>query len=276
MRKSIKAALLFTLLPFSTKREVVRYLTRGERTRLRQSAEHITKDDAQRMDSVMDEFLHTMGNTAEKELQNSWNGHTTGSEAYVFLFFLLFGGAFFFLYYVFKDFFQKEVLFDFFFIILAVLIFLHMLGRDNVSVLRKWYTTEHVLNSIFLGFTFSIITSAAMIISNLLFVEEVVVLRGVFSILHLFVAVILGPIVEEIIYRGVVIDQISRKLGTIISVPVSAAIFSLAHIPVIFLDFCFVFFAGVCFGLLYVLEENLISPTIAHSLSNLAVYIFIK
>ncbi|MFW6139564.1 MAG: CPBP family intramembrane glutamic endopeptidase [Spirochaetota bacterium] len=67
--------------------------------------------------------------------------------------------------------------------------------------------------------------------------------------------------------------QKSRKAAA--SIPISAAIFSLAHLPGNALDFFLVFVVRVCFGILYMADRNLIPSTIAHSLSNLSVFIFI-
>lgn len=146
----------------------------------------------------------------------------------------------------------------------------------GVAVFKKWYTSDSVLNVIFLGIVFSIVTSTVMIIDNLLFVEEIIELKGASFIVNLAVAVLFGPFIEELIYRGIIIDFFSKWAGKTIAIPVSAFLFSLAHIPINFVDFLLVFIVGLCFGILYAVARNLISSTIAHSISNIAVFIFIR
>ena len=111
-----------------------------------------------------------------------------------------------------------------------------------------------------------------MIIDNRLFIEVIVELHGIFFIANLVTAVVFGPFIEELIFRGVVIDTFSK----ILSMLLSAVIFSLVHIPGNFVDFLLVFIVGLCFGILYASVGNLISSTVAHSITNIAVFIFIR
>jgi membrane protease YdiL (CAAX protease family) len=78
------------------------------------------------------------------------------------------------------------------------------------------------------------------------------------------------------VYRGVIIDILGRWFSSFVCVGASALVFSLVHIPEGFVDFLLVFLVGVCFGVVYIVDGNLIPSTIAHSLSNAAVLIFIR
>lgn len=212
---------------------------------------------------------------SEKKMGRNKARFSWGSEI-IFLSCLFLFGITFFLFYMFCDFVKNMVQADFFHIIITLLIFLYMWIEYKVDVFKKWYTSDKLLNSIFLGVVFSIITSTVMIIDNLLFVGDIIELRGMFFIVNLCALVLFGPFIEELIYRGVIIDFLNKRVNKTMSVPASAVIFSLAHIPNNFADFSFIFVVGLCFGILYVIEGNLISSTIAHSISNIAVFIFIR
>jgi hypothetical protein len=177
---------------------------------------------------------------------------------------------------MFNDFVKQLVQAGFLYILLALVAFLYMWIDSRHEMLKSWYTSNSVERSIFLGFVFSIITSTVMIIDNLLFVDKIVELSGVFFVVNLAATILFGPIIEEIIYRGMVIDFLIRWLGKILSVLISAVLFSLFHIPENFLDFLFVVIAGLFFGMLYTIEKNLIAPTVAHSITNIAVVVFIR
>jgi hypothetical protein len=165
---------------------------------------------------------------------------------------------------------------DLLYIAIAFLIFSIMWGEYGAERLKKWYKSRNILQSIFLGIFLSIVTSFVMIIDNLLYVEKTVELRGALLAVNITVAVLLGPVIEELVYRGVIIDILGRWFSSFVCVGASALVFSLVHIPEGFVDFLLVFLVGVCFGVVYIVDGNLIPSTIAHSLSNAAVLIFIR
>ncbi len=274
MQKTNKAVLLFYFFPYSLKKKISRYLSPTERAKLNQSMSQITKSDIKSLMPVMKEFSRYMKIASEKRAVRSKAKTSEGFEIFFLLLLFLFAGTFFL--YMINDFVKKMILSDFFYIIITPLIFLYICIEYNVDVFKRWYSSEKLLNSIILGFLFAVITSFVMIIDNLLFVEEIVELRGAVFVVNLAARVLFGPVIEEIIYRGVIIDFLNRRVRRTISVPVSAIIFSLAHIPINFVDFLLIFVAGLCFGILYAMEKNLISCTIAHSISNIAVFIFIR
>lgn len=165
---------------------------------------------------------------------------------------------------------------DLLYIAVAILIFSLMWREYGAVRLKKWYKSRNILQSIFLGVFLSIITSFVMIIDNLLYVEKTVEPDGMFLAVNIIVAVLLGPVIEELVYRGVIIDILGRWFRGFVCVAASALLFSLVHIPEGFVDFLLVFLVGICFGVVYIIDGNLIPSTIAHSLSNAAVLIFIK
>lgn len=158
----------------------------------------------------------------------------------------------------------------------TLLIFFLMWIEFGLEKLRGWFKSQNLLRSIFLGVFLSVITSFVMVIDNLLYVEKPVKLGSALLAINIIVAVLLGPVIEELVYRGVIIDILGRWFRGFVCVTASALIFSLVHIPEGFIDFLLVFLVGICFGVVYIIDGNLIPSTIAHSLSNVAVLIFIK
>ena len=84
--------------------------------------------------------------------------------------------------------------------------------------------------------------------------------------LVILVAVIIGPIVEEIIFRKLLIDRLS-VFGDLTAVIISAVLFGLFHG-----NFYQLFYAaglGLILGYIYVKTGNLLYPTLMHMLINL-------
>jgi len=275
MRNIKKAALLYSILPNNVKKDVSKYLNHAQKRLLVKSVRQISKNDIKNLRSVVREFSNHMRTASKNKLQRSKAQVSEGLEMF-FLFLLFLLGGTFFLFYMFSDFVKQLVQAGFLYILIALVAFLYMWIDSKGGTLKKWYTSDNAGRSIFVGFVFSIITSTVMIIDNLLFVGKIVELSGVFFLVNVTATVIFGPIIEEIIYRGVVIDFLIRWLGRVLSVLISAVLFSLVHIPENFVDFLFVLIAGLFFGILYTIEKNLIAPTVAHSFTNIAVLVFIR
>ncbi len=203
------------------------------------------------------------------------NSRDDSSRKFDLLYLLLFGGAFL-LFFTFNRFVKEVTFVDIFYILLAVLISLYIWIEYGAHVFKKWYGGDNVVSVIFLGCVFSILTSIMMILDNILFVGEIVELKGASFFINLAASVVFGPFIEELIYRGVIMDFLEKWTGKAMAIPVSALLFSLAHIPINIVDFMLVFVVGTCFGILYAITGNLIASTIAHSISNIAVFIFIR
>lgn len=79
-------------------------------------------------------------------------------------------------------------------------------------------------------------------------------------LLGIFVAVLLIPISEELVYRGL-FQSFLFKYGAAVSVAGSAVVFTLSHRPD---SYAFVFLMGLMFGVLFWNLRNLWVPIIAH------------
>jgi membrane protease YdiL (CAAX protease family) len=86
-------------------------------------------------------------------------------------------------------------------------------------------------------------------------------------IVTVVVAVIVGPVVEEIVFRGVAFAQLERLQGTLSGVLGSSILFGLLHVNP--LEFVPLVFAGVLFAWAFKSTRSLWTAVVAHSLFNL-------
>ena len=77
--------------------------------------------------------------------------------------------------------------------------------------------------------------------------------------------VMLVPIIEELIFRGVILNRLNNKVNFIYAIIISSVLFSLFHgfgrlIPT--------FFFGLCMCVVYLKTNNITIPIIIHFLNN--------
>lgn len=78
-------------------------------------------------------------------------------------------------------------------------------------------------------------------------------------------AVVLGPLIEEILYRGVLQRALAHRLGIRVALPVTAVVFALLHLPDMGLGHVT---AGLLYGWLYHRSGSLWLAIVVHSLDN--------
>lgn len=86
----------------------------------------------------------------------------------------------------------------------------------------------------------------------------------------LSVAIVTG-IVEEVIFRGLVITRLERGFGKVTAVVISALIFGLFHSTPIAIAYATVL--GLVFGMMYIVYDSIIPSIVCHVFFNLASYI---
>lgn len=84
----------------------------------------------------------------------------------------------------------------------------------------------------------------------------------------IFVAVIFAPIVEELFFRGYILNKWADKYGVKKSILLSSLVFMIIHIQSFFLPQLLV---GILCGILYVKYNNLVYAILFHALYNLIV-----
>lgn len=111
---------------------------------------------------------------------------------------------------------------------------------------------------------------------NSLLIEDPVILiwsKGPFLVLanlmNFLLIVAIAPIIEEIVFRGLLISRWSVKWGTPRAILFSSIIFGIGH-----LDFIGGFFFGVVMAVLYIKSNSLIIPILVHVANNFIFWIF--
>ena len=88
--------------------------------------------------------------------------------------------------------------------------------------------------------------------------------QSVFSwVVLILTAVVLGPIVEEILYRGILLSRWSSKWGMRKAALISAIAFAIPHS-----DILGAFLFALCMTILYLRTQTLLTPIAAHALNN--------
>ncbi|MBC2582819.1 CPBP family intramembrane glutamic endopeptidase [Clostridium sp. DJ247] len=92
--------------------------------------------------------------------------------------------------------------------------------------------------------------------------NEMLKVPALAAISILFVA----PIFEEAIFRGIILEQLSKRYTPMLSIIVSSALFSFFHLNLI--QFVNVFFLGVLSGIVYLKTNSLIPCIFLHFINN--------
>ena len=83
-----------------------------------------------------------------------------------------------------------------------------------------------------------------------------------------FEAVVLAPVVEEFLYRGVLLSALVRGTGAIAALVVSSALFALVHAPAEPQAVVPLFFLGMALAYAAYRTRSLVAPVLAHALFN--------
>lgn len=135
----------------------------------------------------------------------------------------------------------------FLFSLLAILIFLFILPLVNpVDFFEK--LANHKITAHKLNFTF---------LKN----------PNFNNIFYFFLMVIITPIIEEILYRGIILNLFLKKYSVIISLILSSLIFAFIHLK--FIGFGYLFLDGLLLGFAYYKTKSLFTSILLHFLTNL-------
>ena len=88
--------------------------------------------------------------------------------------------------------------------------------------------------------------------------------------------VIIGPIFEEILYRGLMYNKLKEISNAFIGVLISSILFALLHIPKygFGINMFFLFLAGILLSYCYEKTDNIYIPILVHSISNFFIFLF--
>ena len=114
----------------------------------------------------------------------------------------------------------------------------------------------------------AVVTAATVVFGNSTQVAE--------PVHNQVLAVTLGPLVEEICLRGVMVPLLARLTGTTASVLVISAVFAFLHWPASLLKLASIGATGAAYGWIRVGSGSTALAAVAHSTYNLMVLIFAR
>ncbi len=94
------------------------------------------------------------------------------------------------------------------------------------------------------------------------------------ALLIFFQAVVLAPVTEEIMFRGIFYQGLLGRMSRTMALILCSAVFAILH-PQLPLGFLGIFTLGMVFNLLFALRGSLIAPILAHAINNGAVFVML-
>ena len=128
-----------------------------------------------------------------------------------------------------------------------------------------------------INFSFSLLTILISFsitsLLNSLFNYNILEKSFSFNIVTFLSTVIVGPIIEEIIFRYLIFDLIKEKRSTFDSALITSIIFALVHFDIKKMIFAFVI--GLILNKIYIKTNNIVYPIMGHIIINLVGYFFL-
>ena len=97
-------------------------------------------------------------------------------------------------------------------------------------------------------------------------VDEVVEMNKLFLILS---SVIVGPLVEELLFRNVLVNRLISFNNKIVTILIASFVFAIVHSGLY--NIIYTFILGIILNTVYVKGKNLLYPLVIHSFANLVV-----
>ena len=91
---------------------------------------------------------------------------------------------------------------------------------------------------------------------------------GLIAIASLLVFPVLSPIVEEIIFRGIVVEGLVNVTNGVVAIVVSAIIFAAIHVGGGAAQIAVTFISGLLYGWLYLRTRSIVPSSVAHIIYN--------
>ena len=152
----------------------------------------------------------------------------------------------------------------------------HTIRQPNASKIDYLQLQDKWLRSIVIGLIISGIYLAFIITTTMN--NPMIVISGNFAIWFNFI--IGSPLAEELLFRGVLFNELSRFVPSYLAIIISALMFAILHLPVwLILDgmpialvienFIQIFVYGLIFAAMMKFTKSLWTPLAAHWLNNL-------
>ena len=97
-------------------------------------------------------------------------------------------------------------------------------------------------------------------------------MKKIFYVWLLFLilsSVIVGPIVEEILFRSILVGKLEKFNNRIVTILLASFIFAIMHSGI--LNIVYTFMLGIILNTVFIKGKNLLYPLIIHSSANLGV-----
>lgn len=151
-----------------------------------------------------------------------------------------------------------------------------MIG-DIVNFLRERFSTNLKLQQIFLlallGLSLSLTINSIFVFTGLIKFEIVPskiddkIIYIIAMVIRIITSCIIGPIVEEIVFRGFLFNSLSRRINIVLSAIITTLIFAFMHISISSCIFALI--TGFIFIYFYIKTNNLLVSFIIHSFCNM-------
>ena len=103
------------------------------------------------------------------------------------------------------------------------------------------------------------------------FIYEPIVVGTLYLVIQMIMSTVTGPIAEEFIFRGFLLNRLIKKTNIWIGILISSAAFAAFHLDYKILISTFLF--GIIASLLYLRTRNLLVPILIHMFHNSIVFI---
>ena len=143
-----------------------------------------------------------------------------------------------------------------------------------IIILSKKYRVRYMFSSKYIYHLLILGVSLSLFLNNIiLLIRSSGDIVNVNKIILMISSVIVGPIIEELLYRYILISKLRCFNSRISSVIISSVIFSLSHNNIYSIIYSLIL--GLVLGVIYIRKVSVSNSIIVHSFSNLAV-LFIK
>ena len=143
-------------------------------------------------------------------------------------------------------------------LVLFNVVYIFCLIRKNKVLCRK---TKPIFPFVMLGIGLSCFCNMIIINFN---TSDVVDVNKLFLILS---SVVVGPIIEEIIFRYILVSKLEKFNNKIVTILLASLVFALMHNGII--NIIYTFILGVVLNTIYIKNKNLLYPLIVHSSANM-------
>ena len=175
-----------------------------------------------------------------------------------------------------REFFQVLSILEFIVILLAMLYLLVFEGRKMLELKWKWRYLVYLLLAYGVSYlsdiVFSFLTPAT---SNQIALNELIDMTGRQELLYLLlITCLLGPITEELVYRGVLMNTFLKDSPWYGDVLLSACVFGYVHVADGITPLAFFTYAsgGAIVAFLYRKTHSLYYPILLHLMINIAAF----